>query len=65
MTATLHWGKVVQSPLDERPDSSEQRTLCVEHSDREQTPQVTQEIPRVSAFGKRLKALLSEETFLH
>lgn len=65
MMGTLHCGKVVQSPLDEWPDNSERRTLCVEHSDMEQTPQVTQEIPRVSAFGKCLKALLSEKTFLH
>lgn len=38
--------------------------LCVEHSDMERTPQVTQDIPGVSAFGERLKALLSKETFL-
>lgn len=45
MMGTLHWGKVVQSPLDKRCDSSEQSTLCVEHSDMEQTPQMMQEIP--------------------
>lgn len=42
---TLHWGKVVQSPLDKWRDSSEQSTLCAEHSDMERTPQVTQETP--------------------
>lgn len=62
--ATLHWGKVVQSPLDKSCDSSEQSTLCAKHSDMEQTPQVTQEISCVSAFGEHLKALLSEHTFL-
>lgn len=61
---TLHWGKVVQSPLDKWCDSSEQSTLCAEHSDMEQTPQVTQETSCVPAFGECLKALLSEDTFL-
>jgi len=64
VTDTPCQGKGLQSPLDKWCDSSEQSTLCAEHSDVKRTPQVTQEIPRVSAFGEHLKALVSEETLL-
>lgn len=61
----LRWVKVIPSPLDNWCDSSEQSTLYVVHSDMERTPLVTQQIPWLShAFGERLRALLSEETFL-
>lgn len=43
MMGALHWVKVVQSPLDNWCDSSEQSTLCVMYSDMQWTPLVTQQ----------------------